>query len=369
MSAFTIKCMVTGPLHTNAYLLWDNKSKEAALFDVGGDITPLIEIIKEKKLKLKYIFCTHGHFDHIIGLPAVKEQFPDAKIGINQKELDVIKNHGPIARMFRFDPESIKKPDLFIDDNNKFYLGELEITAILTPGHTPGSICYYFDNSLISGDLLFHHGVGRTDLYGGNFDELVRSIRKIYTLPDETVVYPGHQGITYIGTEKKENPVVKMEDFIYENFHWIIPRELAIVTSPSYQSEYLQLELKGVKALITLSTEFPDFKELQEAKITHVYLPIKDSASPCKDRLFLFFRYLDSFLPNKPVAVHGVESLEYSCIMVASYLILKGRSLKEVQEIFRNCKIRDLKKKQIEYLTKLENEITQIRSEYEKWKK
>ncbi len=208
MSNYQIELENTGPLKTNCYLLYDKKSKEAALFDVAGEIPKHLKTIKEEALKLKYLFCTHLHFDHIMGVKEARELFPDAQLACNKKELDVLANMGKFARIFQFDPSSVGNFDIFIEDNQNFELGKLKIKAILSPGHTPGSICFHFEDSLISGDVLFNRGVGRTDFYGGSFSELEKSVRKLFTLPEETVVYPGHGEMTNIGSEKSENPFI-----------------------------------------------------------------------------------------------------------------------------------------------------------------
>ncbi|MCK4896778.1 MAG: MBL fold metallo-hydrolase, partial [Candidatus Heimdallarchaeota archaeon] len=201
MSNYQIELEITGPLKTNCYLLYDKESKEAALFDVAGEIKKHLKTIKKENLTVKYLFCTHLHFDHVIGVEEVRELFPDAQLACNEKELDVLENMGNFARIFQFDPSSLGKFDVFIEDNQNFELGELKIKTILSPGHTPGSICFYFEDRLISGDVLFNRGVGRTDFYGGSFSELEKSVRKLFTLPEETVVYPGHGEMTDIGSE------------------------------------------------------------------------------------------------------------------------------------------------------------------------
>ncbi|MHA1201073.1 MAG: MBL fold metallo-hydrolase [Candidatus Heimdallarchaeaceae archaeon] len=208
MSNYQIDLEVTGPLKTNCYLLYDKGSKEAALFDVAGEIDKHLKTIKRENLTVKYLFCTHCHFDHVMGVKEVRTLFPDAQLVCNEKELDVLENMGKFARIFQFDSASLGKFDIFIEDNQNFELGKLKIKAILSPGHTPGSICFYFEDRLISGDVLFNRGVGRTDFYGGSFSELEKSVRKLFTLPEETVVYPGHGELTDIGSEKRENPFI-----------------------------------------------------------------------------------------------------------------------------------------------------------------
>jgi glyoxylase-like metal-dependent hydrolase (beta-lactamase superfamily II) len=162
MSNYQIDLEITGPLKTNCYLLYNKESKEAALFDVAGKIDEHLKTIKRENLIVKYLFCTHCHFDHVLGVKKVRTLFPDAQLACNEKELDVLENMGKFARIFQFDPASLGKFDIFIEDNQSFELGKLKIKAILSPGHTPGSICFYFEDRLISGDVLFNRGVGRT---------------------------------------------------------------------------------------------------------------------------------------------------------------------------------------------------------------
>ncbi|MHA1829653.1 MAG: MBL fold metallo-hydrolase [Candidatus Heimdallarchaeaceae archaeon] len=210
MSIFKLLKEVTGPLKTNSYLLFEKTKKEGALFDVGGKIPKLISSINKAELRLKYIFFTHLHFDHVQGLEEIRELFPKAKIGFHKSELDIVKNMGMFARMFEFDTTTVEEPEIELDDNQLFTLGELEIKTMLTPGHTPGSICFYFNGSLISGDVLFKLGVGRTDFYGGSQEQLEHSIQRIFKLPDETKVYPGHGENTSIGFEKRNNPFARL---------------------------------------------------------------------------------------------------------------------------------------------------------------
>jgi len=185
---------VAGPLHTNSFLIYDTKSKEAMLLDVADGVPSLVKLIEKMELKVKYIFFTHGHFDHVMGIEDVKKEFPKAKVGIHKEELDTISHSGPFARMFEFDTNSFPEPDIFLEDKEKYKLGEEEFQLILCPGHTKASICFYFPESqiLFSGDVIFREGIGRTDLFGGNYEKLVQSIQKLYSLPKNTLVYPGH---------------------------------------------------------------------------------------------------------------------------------------------------------------------------------
>lgn len=225
---------VAGPVKTNCYLIYDRISKEAALVDAVGPLNSLIESIEKNNLKLKYIFATHSHMDHIEGIPNVKKRFPDALFAINKKEwkdlflfkdwveknadpkeLEAMKHNPEIAKWFEYDLSSFfPSPDIYLDDSQTYTLGESKIVTLLTPGHSAGGTSFLIGDILFSGDLLFFRSAGRTDSIGGSKSELFKSIKRLYdTLPDGTKVYPGHGPLTDIGSEKKENKVVRSDSF------------------------------------------------------------------------------------------------------------------------------------------------------------
>jgi hydroxyacylglutathione hydrolase len=224
-SGFKVVHQTLGPpIEMNCYLLYDEKSGEAALIDIGGPIDTLTSVINKQNLKLKYIFITHCHPDHVFGLLAVKKLFPYAKIclskvdyedaklyarwedKLNPDEVAEIKKSPEVVKFMSFDISNVCTPDIFLEDNQTYKMGNLEIKTIFSPGHSRGSVCYYGGNALFSGDVLFYKNVGRTDLEGMSWESLVRSVRKLYSmLPDETIVYPGHGQFTTIGDEKKHN--------------------------------------------------------------------------------------------------------------------------------------------------------------------
>jgi hydroxyacylglutathione hydrolase len=224
---------VTGPIETNCYLLYDEQSKEAALFDVGGPIDTLISVLTNRQLKLKYIFATHCHMDHMEGIPMIIDKFPDVLLAYNKedyadflvfkeamknntdkKEFQEMMQDSIIAKWFSYDLSIFRAPDLYLDEGQVYLLGNSEIRTFLSPGHSRGSICFYVDNILLSGDVLFYRNVGRTDLPGvGSTDNLVKSVRRLYTdLSEETSVYPGHGQSTDIGSEKRENKKITLEN-------------------------------------------------------------------------------------------------------------------------------------------------------------
>jgi len=203
-----IKRLILGPLETNCYIVYDKVSKEAAIFDPANDCDKIIAVINEEKLFPKYIVITHAHFDHISALDDLREAY-DAKICISIDDKDALNNKNQCLCTYFGCEAPRSKADIIINDGDAIYLGDNKILFIKTPGHTIGSICAYFDNSLISGDTIFYESVGRTDLPGGNRAKLISSIKeKIFTLPSCTDIYPGHGEKTTIDHEKNNNPYI-----------------------------------------------------------------------------------------------------------------------------------------------------------------
>ncbi|ARM75567.1 MBL fold metallo-hydrolase [Acidianus manzaensis] len=203
-----IENFVSGPLNTNSYLLISNN--EAIVIDAGGDMSELINYLKAKSITPKIIIATHGHFDHILGMPQLKKFYPSTLFIINEKDIDLVKDSKRMAISLGVEMEEIPFPDQFIKDGNKIILNDEELKIIETPGHTMGSICILTKNSIFTGDTLFNETVGRTDL-GGSTDFLKNSLEKLKQLPDELIVYPGHGNFTTLGYEKLHNPFLNGE--------------------------------------------------------------------------------------------------------------------------------------------------------------
>ncbi len=220
---------VEGPIKTNCYLLYGQKSKEAAIIDAAGPLDDLTAFIKDNGLKVRYIFLTHAHWDHIEGIFELVEKFPDAKVGISEEEFAAMQDYTAFAR--ESDPErfeevmrdsamakmvsidlSAVKPDFFVKDDEEYKLGRRVIRTVFSPGHSAGGMCYACDNLLFSGDVLLHRSVGNTNFYKASRKDQIGSVRRLYGMfPDATIVYPGHGQPTDIGSEKKENKYVSAE--------------------------------------------------------------------------------------------------------------------------------------------------------------
>lgn len=198
------KTVQVGPYEVNCSIL--NIGGEAWIVDPGSEAERIVALCRKANLAPKAILVTHAHFDHIGGLPALSASFPDLPIYIGKTDMDVIDH--PMNNM---PPEypGIEKPKNLVDAKSLESAGGLKV--IDTPGHTPGGVCYHFTESgvLFSGDTLFASSVGRTDFPGGDMVLLMKSLRLLAELPDETVVVPGHGPETTIGREKAENPYLR----------------------------------------------------------------------------------------------------------------------------------------------------------------
>lgn len=200
---------MTGPLSVNTYLVVNNKINRGFIVDPGGKDKRLFEFVKKNNIEIDYIVLTHGHGDHICGIDDYRREWPDAKIVAHENEapllMDPKKNLSSVTCGF---PISIAA-DISVKDGDELMLGETAIKFLFTPGHTPGGMSVYVGENLFCGDTLFAGSIGRTDFPGSSFKELKKSIEdKLYTLPVETKVYPGHMGPTTIGNEKEYNPFV-----------------------------------------------------------------------------------------------------------------------------------------------------------------
>ena len=190
------------------YLVYDETTKEGLIVDSTCCTGEISKFVKNKKINIKYILITHGHFDHVYCAREMKQIFPQALIMMNKNDIALLDNVSTQCAMAGVEDITLPCVDGLLDENTKnLKLGETEIKVLETKGHSKGGVCYLINNILFSGDTLFCESIGRTDLFGGSFEEIIKSIKqKLFVLNDDTIVYPGHGESTTIGHEKRYNP-------------------------------------------------------------------------------------------------------------------------------------------------------------------
>lgn len=209
-----LKKFVFSPFDVNTYLLWDAASKESVIIDPGcvtvSEKNQLKSFVEDNRLVIKFIINTHCHIDHIFGNKFVVDKF-NCNLIAPEEDLFLLRNAQQQAQMFGIEIEESPEPNDFITEELSIKVGEYPLQFIFTPGHTPGEYCIYSEGNkiCITGDVLFFEGIGRTDLWRGDYKVLINSIKeKLFTLPDDVTIYPGHGPESTIGHEKKNNPFI-----------------------------------------------------------------------------------------------------------------------------------------------------------------
>ncbi len=205
------RVLPVGPLQCNCSVLGDEQTREAMVIDPGDQIDEVLAILSQQNLTLKQIVITHAHIDHVGGAMKLKAA-TGAPILMNQNDQALLKMLDMQAAWVGMRPPGAVQVDESVDDGRVLQIGPIISNVILTPGHTEGSICVYFptEKKLIAGDTLFAGSIGRTDLPGGSFEKIMRSLhQRVLALPDDTEVTPGHGQITTIGDEREMNPFLQ----------------------------------------------------------------------------------------------------------------------------------------------------------------
>jgi len=202
------KILPVGPLQCNCSIIGDETTREAMVIDPGDNIEDVLAIIRDQRLQVKQIVITHAHIDHIGGAMKLRAA-TGAPILLNQNDYALLKMLDVQASWLGMTAPGEVTIAADIADGQSLQAGSLKADVLHTPGHTEGSVCLYFpaEKLLIAGDTLFARSIGRTDLPGGSYEKIMRSLHdRVLTLPDETVVIPGHGQRTTIGEEREENP-------------------------------------------------------------------------------------------------------------------------------------------------------------------
>jgi len=205
------KILPVGPLQCNCSIIGDEAIREAMVIDPGDDIEDILAIINEHNLKVKQIVITHAHIDHVGGAMKLRAQ-TGAPILLNQNDYALLKILDVQAAWLGMRSPGEVEIEHDLKDGEKIETGHLSANVLHTPGHTEGSVCLYFpaEKVLIAGDTLFAGSIGRTDLPGGSYQKIMRSLHdRVLVLPDETIVIPGHGPTSTIGDEREGNPFLK----------------------------------------------------------------------------------------------------------------------------------------------------------------
>lgn len=202
-----VKKQSFGDMDNNCYLIVDEKTNESALVDCSEYNDKMVDLIGDTDLK--YILLTHGHFDHIIGTKEVKQNY-SAKVVISKEDEPMLSSSKLSLAAFCGAPQNNVEADRIISDGDAIKLGELEIKAMATSGHTKGGMCYLVEDYIFTGDTLFYCSCGRTDFPGGSGDEMLASLNKIKALDGNLKVMTGHNNTSTLDFERKNNPYMNL---------------------------------------------------------------------------------------------------------------------------------------------------------------
>lgn len=209
-SGFKVKSFAVGPLGCNCSILWDSESLEAILVDPGAEADRIQNSLESLKVKVKAIVHTHAHFDHI-GASRRMHEITKAPLMLHPGDEFLWSNILMQGQMFGFETEGLPHWQTDLSHELELNLGKHKLKTLFTPGHTPGSCCFSIGEICFAGDTLFKRSIGRTDLWGGDYSQIVQSIKtRLYSLNEDTTVICGHGPETKIGIERKSNAFVTL---------------------------------------------------------------------------------------------------------------------------------------------------------------
>lgn len=206
MTGFDLYRVKVSPLDTNCYILKQKKTRNALVIDPGADYPKIKEKLDQLKATCRVILLTHGHFDHFFATDDLRNKL--TKVAIYKDDEHNLYEKDVFATMVEYDPRPLYRADVVFDHEGRYSIDEFEFNVIHTPGHTKGSCVYVFEDCMFTGDTLFRGGAGTT-LFGGDEDELFRSLKRLYDYPGDYAVYPGHDSPTTLSDERASNPYMK----------------------------------------------------------------------------------------------------------------------------------------------------------------
>jgi hydroxyacylglutathione hydrolase len=210
-----IQTIVSMPFAENTYVLWRDSNSLAIVVDPGLEPQLILDFLDERDLTIGVLLNTHGHADHIAGNGAMKKAFPDSPLIIGERDAIMLTDSAANLSLYYGFEITSPPADRLVREGDRLSFCGIDLEVLDIPGHSPGHVVFVIREQptiVLGGDVLFRDSIGRTDLPGGSFEQLASGIRaKLYMLPDDTVVYPGHGPVTKTGYEKRTNPFVSME--------------------------------------------------------------------------------------------------------------------------------------------------------------
>lgn len=200
--------VVSGNLQVNCYIVYDVNLKKAIIIDPGEQVQKVINKIETLNLQPELLINTHGHFDHIFSDDIIREKY-NIPLAIFKDDVEILSDSNSNLSQYMDNPITIKQADIIFDKEEVKETSFCKYKVIHTPGHSKGSICILIADILFSGDTVFKYSIGRTDLLGGNYNELMQSLEKIKKLPKNIIIYPGHGPVTTLKEELENNPYFK----------------------------------------------------------------------------------------------------------------------------------------------------------------
>ena len=198
----------SGEFQVNCYIVYDETSKKAIIIDPGQDGKKIISKVEKLNLKPELLINTHGHFDHTYSDDIIRKKY-NIPLAIHKDDTEMLSDANKNFSTILGSPVTIKKADIIFDKEETKETSFCKYSVIYTPGHSKGSVCILIDNILFAGDTVFKNSIGRTDLYGGNENELISSLQKIKKLSKNTIICPGHGAFTTLEEELENNPYFK----------------------------------------------------------------------------------------------------------------------------------------------------------------
>ena len=203
-----IETLVVGPIETNCYIASDPVSREAVIIDAGDDAEKILAYVEQNRLQIKYLLNTHGHFDHIQANDAIREK-TGAQLAIHADDVELLASPEKVNAGMMSVIHGCREPELVLHNGDTIAFGPYQLRVIYTPGHSKGGCCFYEvqEKVCFTGDTLFRGSIGRTDLYGGNYVVLLKSVReRLQVVADDVTIYPGHGPESTMAFERRANP-------------------------------------------------------------------------------------------------------------------------------------------------------------------